>query len=94
MPTKTATKKPVKKAVKRAPKVEATPQDELVDSLGIRYAKGRTVLTADGIKAAARVLKSGKPEAVAKEEGFGSHVVLFRTDDGNVAVQNAFTPKA
>ena len=89
--TKAATR-PAAKVKAATPEVE--PQDALMDKLGIRYGKGSTVLTPEAIKAAARVLKTGAPEAIAKDEGNGSHVVIFRTDKGNVRVQNAYTPKA
>jgi hypothetical protein len=65
----------------------------LMEERGVKPAKGSTVLTSDGVKAAARVLKSGKPEVVASPEGNGDHVVLFTTDKGNLRVQNAYTPK-
>lgn len=65
-----------------------------MEERGVRPAKGSTVLTPEGIKAAARVLKSGKPEVVPSPEGNGDHVVLFTTDKGNIRVQNAYTPKA
>lgn len=89
----TTAAKPTKAPAKKA-EPEVAPQDALIEKLGLRYGKGSTVLSAEGIKAAARVLKSGTPEAIAKEEGNGSHVILFRTDKGNLRIQNAFTPKA
>jgi len=76
----------------------ATPErpahETAMEERGVRPAKGSTVLTPEAIKAAARVLKSGKPEVIASPEGNGDHVVLFTTDKGNVRVQNAYTPKA
>ena len=73
---------------------ERPAHEVVMEERGVRPAKGSTVLTPEAIKAAARVLKSGKPEVVASPEGNGDHVVLFTTDKGNVRVQNAYTPTA
>lgn len=83
------------KAIGQAKTAPERPAHEAVmEERGVHPAKGSTVLTPEAIKAAARVLKSGKPEVIASPEGNGDHVVLFTTDKGNVRVQNAYTPKA
>lgn len=70
------------------------PAHEVVmEERGVKPARGSTVLTPEAIKAAARVLKSGKPEVIESPEGNGDHVLLFVTDKGNVRVQNTYTPK-
>lgn len=82
------------KVVEQVTTPERPAHEVVMEERGVRPAKGSTVLTPEAIKAAARVLKSGKPEVVASPEGNGDHVVLFTTDKGNVRVQNAYTPKA
>jgi hypothetical protein len=73
-------------------KAEAKPEgfDAKTYAEGEGYAlnTGRTYLTGDALKAAARVAKSGKPEIVATSGGRNSHVLLFRSPAGDVAVQN------
>ena len=82
------------KVVEKVQAVERPAHEVVMEERGVRPAKGSTVLTAEAIKAAARVLKSGKPEVIASPEGNGDHVLLFITEKGNVRVQNAYTPKA
>ena len=91
---KAATPTAVAQAVEAATAPERPAHEVLFEERGIKPAKGSTVLTADGVKAAARVLKSGKPEAIESPEGNGDHVVLFVTEKGNLRIQNAYTPKA
>ena len=83
--------KVIEKVTQASP--ERPAYEALMEERGVKPAKGSTVLTAEAVKAAARVLKSGKPEVIASPEGNGDHVVIFTTDKGNVRVQNAYTPK-
>lgn len=73
--------------------VTVDPVQALVDKHGLSFAKGgRAYLTLDAFTAGARVLKTGTPEVVkaadekSHERRSVSHVVLFRTEAGNVGV--------
>ena len=72
---------------------EPTPQDAaeaLAEAQGLRPTKGRVYLSADAVKAAARVAKGGKPEAVACAGGRATHVVFWLNESGEVAAQNYY----
>lgn len=67
----------------------AKPMHEaLLEERGGSFVKGRTYVTGEGIKAMARVAKTGKPEIAPSPEGNGDAVLIFATEQGNVAVQN------
>jgi len=68
-----------------APKFDAKVHAE---AHGYALNTGRVYLTADAVKAAGRVVKTGTPEIVATSGGRSTHVLVFRTDTGDAAVQN------
>jgi hypothetical protein len=72
----------------QAPKAEGFDAKTHAEGEGYALNTGRTYLTGDALKAAARVAKSGTPEIVATSGGRNSHVLLFRSPAGDVAVQN------
>lgn len=73
--------------------VEATPpqpaHDALVEEHGLTFTKGRVYVTPDATEAIVRVRKTGSPEII-QSSGVGrtKALVLFRTDSGDVAIQN------
>lgn len=74
-----------------APKVLTSKDqgDQLVEAQGLEFAKGRVYVTPDTIEAAVRVRKTGKPEIIASSgAGRTAAVLLFKTDNGDVALQN------
>lgn len=64
--------------------------ESLAEAQGLRPTKGRVYLSADAVKAAARVAKGGKPEAVACAGGRATHVVFWLGENGEVAAQNYY----
>lgn len=64
--------------------------EALATTEGLKPTKGRTYLSPDAVKAAARVAKTGKPEVVTAKGGRATHIVLWLTDDGEVAAQNYY----
>lgn len=64
--------------------------EALATTEGLLPTKGRVYFSADAVKAAARVAKNGKPEVVTAKGGRATHVVLWLTDDGEVAAQNYY----
>ncbi len=79
-----------------APVVEppkpATSQDlaeALVEASPFKFSKGRVYVGGDAIEAQVRVRKTGKPEIIAASGvGRTTAMVLFRTETGEVAIQN------
>lgn len=70
------------------PEPEVPAHETLLEGKGGKFVKGRTYVTNEAVKALARVAKSGTPELVASPEGYGNHLLVFVSDQGNVAVQN------
>jgi hypothetical protein len=81
-----------------------TASDELLDYVteqGLAFARGgRSYLTQDHLKAAVRVLKTGKPEVLpygadSKLTKRGvSHIAMARNEDGTVLTQFVYTPES
>jgi len=95
--TTAALAEPETKAAK--PKPEPAPKSasdllkEFAESVGYRFAKGgRVEMGLDELKAAARVMKTGKPEVLT----IGKRVIAMgRTDDGaRIFTQNLYKPEA
>lgn len=61
----------------------------LVENGDYSYAKGRVYLNANLIETAARIQNGGEPQVVSgsDEKRF---CVLYRTDDGDVVIQNLY----
>lgn len=82
-----------KKAAKKAKKVKALTVNEQVEALvenkGFKFARGRVYVTGEIVEASVRVLKGGSPEIV-RTSGTGriTAVAIFRTDNGDAALQN------
>lgn len=76
------------------PPTAAEVADALVAGRGFVHTTGRVYSNAAIIEAQARVLKTGTPEVVASSgTGRTKAVVIFRMDNGDVAVQNLKAPK-
>jgi hypothetical protein len=76
-----------------APKSASDLLKEFAESVGYRFAKGgRVEMGLDELKAAARVMKTGKPEVLT----IGKRVIAMgRTDDGaRIFTQNLYKPEA
>lgn len=89
---------PITTPAKVTPAKPATPAssadkgEALVAERGLGYAKGRVYVTTDMLEAAVRVRKTGSPEIIGSAAvGRTSNVLLFRTDNGQVAFQNLRT---
>lgn len=65
--------------------------DTLAADNGLTPVRGRVYLSGDAIEAAARVANTGTGEVVEVTGGRTSHLILWRTELGTVAVQNAIT---
>lgn len=70
------------------PEPEKPAHEALLEERGGTFVRGRAYVTAEGVKALARVAKTGKPEIVDSPEGNGDAVLAFATEQGNVALQN------
>lgn len=67
--------------------------DRLVAEAGLAHARGRVYVSPTIIEATVRVSKGGSPEVVATSGvGRTTHVVVFRTEGGDVALQNCYRP--
>lgn len=78
---------------KAEPVTSKAQADVLVTQQGLAHAKGRVYLTGAMLEAGARVLKNGTPEIIASSgAGRTTHVLIFRTDGGDLAAQNLYKP--
>lgn len=66
------------------------PVEALVAANGLSFTRGRTYLNEAALTAAARVLSTGTPEVVETDGGRTSHLVIFKTERGSIAVQNCY----
>lgn len=69
--------------------------EALVEQHGLAFTKGRVYVTPDIIEAAVRVRKTASPEVVTSSGvGRTAAVLVFKTDGGDVAIQNLAKPQA
>lgn len=69
--------------------------EALVEQHGLAFTKGRVYVTPDIIEAAVRVRKTASPEVVTSSGvGRTAAVLVFKTDGGDVAIQNLAKPTA
>jgi hypothetical protein len=69
--------------------------EALVENAGLAFTKGRVYVTPDIIEAAVRVRKTSSPEVVSSSGvGRTAAVLVFKTDGGDVAIQNLAKPTA
>lgn len=69
--------------------------DALVAESPYEFTKGRVYVGGDAIEAQVRVRKTGKPEIVGKDgEGRTKALLMFKTANGDVAIQNLMLPEA
>lgn len=67
--------------------------EALVAKAGLAFTRGRVYGQANLIEAQVRVLKTGKPEVVAASGvGHVSHILVYREESGDVAMQNLKRP--
>lgn len=73
-----------------APKTSKQQADDLIEASPFTHTTGRVYLSGAHVEAAARVLKTGKPELVPTVEGKRktAAVVLWLQNDDSVAAQN------
>ena len=69
--------------------------EALVEKAGLAFTKGRVYVTPDIIEACVRVRKTASPEVVTSSGvGRTAAVLIFKTEGGDVALQNLAKPVA